>query len=278
MNQQLSKSIFNYDDPNLFIKERWDYLKKENPRLSVRSWAKYLDLNAHGPLHQMLQGKRKISPSYIPKFIQYFKMNDKESFYFDVLVKFSRAQTSTEADFYLETLRELRPEDAISVEILDHYEIQKDPIHFFITELALLTELPNDFKFIQKKLNFKYNSIEVKHALELLISSGLLEVTKSNTLRKTSKHLYSTQDKKNLALVQYHKKLCTMAHAAVEGQDVLEREFNASAFNIEKDKMPEIKKEIREFLNHIIAKYETPEGEGDATYQMNLQLFKVAEK
>lgn len=271
------KTIFDYSDPNTFLRDKWTELKLKNPHLSVRSWAQFLEMGAHSPLHQMILGNRKISQSYVPKFVKYFDLNNKEALYFDLLVKFSKAQTIEETNFHLEKLKELRPKKEESVEILDNYEIQKEPLHFFIMERAELADLPNDFKIVREKLAFNYTSFEVKTAIQLLIDAGQLMVNENNMLVKTHKHLYSAQDKKNLALVQYHQKASVFAQSAVSSQEVLEREFNGTSFNIDKNQMNEIKAEMRSFLKLMIEKYEQPAKQGDATYQLNLQFFKVAE-
>jgi uncharacterized protein (TIGR02147 family) len=272
------KSIFDYSDPNLYLKDKWELSKRDNSHLSIRTLANFLELGSHGPLHQMLLGKRKITQSYIPKIAEYFGLNERECIYFDTLVKFSRSQTVQETNFYFETLKELRPKNVDSVEILNNYEIQRNPIHFFIMELSELMELPNDYKLIKAKFVVPYTVLEVKRALEILIEAGHMTVNDHGFLKKTHKHLYSTQDKANMALVQYHKKLCYLAHSAIETQAVLEREYNGSSFNIEKSKFPEIKENIRKFLIEMIEKHESPTQQGQSTYQLSLQFFKIAEQ
>lgn len=272
------KSIYEYTDPNLFFKEKWDHLKLKRPELSVRSLATYLDMKAHGPLHQMIQGKRKIAQSSIHKIADYLQLTEKEKFYFDVLVKFSKAATAAEAEFYLDTLKEIRPKNLPNMEIVDSFDIQKEPLHFFIMEQAEMNDLPNDHMLIRKKLLVNYTSFEVKAAIGILLANGYLVENEKGFLKKTKKHLFSLQDKKNIALVKYHQKLSALAHSAIENQDIMEREFNGTSFNINKNKLPQMKEELREFMMHMIAKYEEPTGKGDSTYQLNLQFFQVAEK
>lgn len=272
------KSIYEYTDPNLFFKEKWDNLKLKRPELSVRSLASFLELKAHGPLHQMLQGKRKIAQGYIHKIADYLQLTEREKLYFDILVKFSRAKTVSESDFYLETLKELKPKNMPNMDIIDNFDIQKEPLHFFILEMTEMGDVPNDHIFIRKKLLVNYTSLEVKAAIGILLANGYLLEDEKGMLRKTHKHLFSLQDKKNLALVKYHQKLSTLAYSAIETQEVLEREYNGVSFNISKEKLPQIKEEMREFMMQMIAKYESPKNEGDSTYQFNLQFFQIAEK
>ncbi len=272
------KSVYEYNDPNLFFKEKWEYLKLKRPELSVRSLANFLDLKAHGPLHQMLQGKRKIGQSYIHKIADYLQLTEREKLYFDLLVKFSRAKSIAESDFYLETLKELKPKNLPNMEIVDSFDIQKEPLHFYIMEMAEMGKLPNDHMLIRKKLLVNYTSLEVKAAIGLLILNGYLVEDENGILNKTQKHLFSLQDKKNMALVKYHQKILSQAHSAIENQDVLEREYNGTSFNISKDRLPQIKEEMREFMMQMIAKYEEPKGSGDSTYQLSMQFFRIAEK
>ena len=60
--------------------------------------------------------------------------------------------------------------------------------------------------------------------------------------------------------------------AVEEAAELLrEREFNAACFNLKKEDLPALKKDIVTFKNEMIKKYASPQG--DETYQLQLQLF-----
>jgi hypothetical protein len=44
---------------------------------------------------------------------------------------------------------------------------------------------------------------------------------------------------------------------------------------LKKDKLVKAKKAMRQFINDFLTEYEAKPGDGDETYQLNLQLFQV---
>lgn len=63
----------------------------------------------------------------------------------------------------------------------------------------------------------------------------------------------------------------------VKSQTLAEREFGSYAMNIRKDKLPAAKKLMREFVDKFIREIEATPGEGQQTYQLNMQFFGLAD-
>ena len=270
------KTVFEYMDPNVFLKDRWEALKLEKPQLSLRSLSHYFNVSSHTSIHQMILGKRKISQQYVVKFSEYFSLTEKEAEYFDCLVKFSKEMEGAAKNHFFDKLQSLRPKKIESIMIMKNFEIQKNPIHGYIMELTELMDTPNNYGFIQKKLKVNYNSFDIKKAVELLTEEKFLATDEKGFLRKVHKNLYSTQDVRNQALVEYHKTLCEHASKAIESQGIKDREYNAYTFNIEKEKLGSIKQDIRNFISELSIRYEKNINEANATYQFSSQFFQIA--
>ena len=81
------KSIFEYSDPNQYLADRWNAIKKRNPNMSIRGLARILKLGSHTPIHLMIIGRRRISKNYIPILASYFAFSDDELKHFEFLIK-----------------------------------------------------------------------------------------------------------------------------------------------------------------------------------------------
>lgn len=274
----VASSVYSYLNPNTFLADQWTAVKEKNASVSVRVLAKALGLGAHGPLHQMLIGKRQISKNIVPKIADYFQLNEDETMYFDFLVKLSHANDSKAVDYYTSMMRKLVPKKSESFRQIVDFSFQKSPLNFFILELTHLSELPNDWKIIQKRLVFNYSQKDIQNSVKTLIDSNRVEVKNKILVPLEADNYTSVPDTVNFAARNCHKELCNVAATALETQDLDVREFNAYTFNMDQKQLPEIKKAIRKFIAGLATKYELKNDEANATYNLNVHFFKVANK
>jgi len=273
----VSISVYSYLNPNTFLADNWTAVKLKNNSLSIRILAKELGLGAHGPLHQMLVGKRQISKNMVPKIADYFKLNEDETLYFDFLVKLSHASDSKAVNYYTMMMRKLAPKKGESFRQIVDFSLQKSPLNYFILELANLRELPNDWKIIQKRLALKFDQKEIQEAIKVLIDAKRLEIKNKILVPTENENYTSIPDTLNLAARNNHIELCRLAAEAIESQALSEREYNAYTFNIDQNQLPEIKKALRKFVTSLADKFEIKDAQkANASYNLNLHFFKVA--
>jgi uncharacterized protein (TIGR02147 family) len=112
----------------------------------------------------------------------------------------------------------------------------------------------------------------VEETLERLVSLEVLKKVGSNYERQ-SKHISSTVDTMNKAVQEHHKKVLELAINQLEKQAVEDREYNGVTLNIRKKDISKIKLSLRELVDQVIQEFEAPAGEGEDTYQLNMQFF-----
>ncbi len=269
--------IYDYIDPKIYLQDIYLEKKKSNPSFSIRAWAKFLKMKHHNPLQEMLKGKRKIAKAYVPHFIKTLELTIDEGFYFDTLVSLQRAKANEEKELYLERLRSLSPRQSLSMFEVEAYRSIKDPLHVIITELSALKGFQNDARWIQKRLGFKKTISEIENAIERLIGLGLMKEDQNGNLVKIHDHIYSKVDGIDTGLQEYHQNVMELASKAITVQDPKEREYNAYCINIEKEKIPEMKKAIRRFMHDFATKFEAKSGTAENTYQLNTQFFNLTD-
>lgn len=271
-------SIYDYIDPGLYLRDVYTEKKQKNARFSIRSWAKQMDMKYHNPLHEMVKGKRKVSKSYIPQFIKALSLDVHEGNYFDTLVCLQRAKLPQEKEIYLERLRFLSPKPKLAMLEVESFHSLKDPLHVIITELSGLKGFKTDAKWIQNKLGFKKSIQEINEAIERLITLGLMERDIHGEITKTQNHIYSKSDVLDYGLQEYHQNVMKLASKAIEKQKPEDREYNAYCINIDKSRLPEIKKSIRKFMNDFAFEFEAKAQSAQNTYQLNTQFFNLTDK
>lgn len=270
-------SIYSYLEPASYLKDVWEEKKKNNPSFTIRAWAKSMGMKAHNPLYESIKGKRKIPKSYIPLLVNSLSLSPQEGLYFEALIDLQRAKKQEEKQYYSDRLNSLSPKEHITFFELESFRFFKDPTHFALLEMTELKDFKYDMKWIQKKLGVKKTLIEIERMIERLITLGFLQEEKGTIIR-TQDHIFSQMDKHDEALKKYHQTVMDYARKALSHQEIDDREYNGVCFNIKKEHIKEIKAEIREFKNKLIAKYEAPKGKAMSTYQLNIQLFNLNKK
>jgi uncharacterized protein (TIGR02147 family) len=269
-------SVFSYNDPAQYLTDAFEQKREKNPAFSLRSWAMQLGMKSHGPLHAMLKGQRNIPKKYVPLFIKSFKLDKKEASFFEALVDLQRAKSIEEKEMYTERLKALGPKTVREVSEIEAYKFISEPLHSFILEMTQLKGFKSSLGWIKSKLRINANLKVVEETLERLVSLEVLKKVGSNYERQ-SKHISSTVDTMNKAVQEHHKKVLELAINQLEKQAVEDREYNGVTLNIRKKDISKIKLSLRELVDQVIQEFEAPAGEGEDTYQLNMQFFSLTD-
>jgi uncharacterized protein (TIGR02147 family) len=266
--------IFDYIEVAKYLTHAFEVKKEINPSFSLRSWALYLGMKSHGPLHSMMKGERAIPKKYVPLLIKSLKLQGKEANFFELLVDLSRAKSIEERELYLERLQKLSPRPLREVNDIEAYKYITEPLHIIIAELTQLKGFKNSLGWIKQKLRPAISLKDIEEILERLIHLGILEKSQGKLIKKVQ-HIYTAKEVMSKAVQLYHKKMGTLAIEQIPLQTIDEREFNAISFNINPKDLPAIKDFIRQFSNDMVMRFEASESKGEATYHLNIQFFSL---
>ena len=267
--------IFNYENPNAFLKDAFEEKKKINPRFSLRSLAMQMGLKSHNSLYEIFRGNRNIPKSYLPKLKELFNLSDEECFYLEAIIDLDKAKSVEEKELYLDRVKKLSPNHKVQFIEVENYKFIKDPLNAAVLELVLTKSFKNDLTWIQSRLNLKVTQNEIKESIERLIVLGHLEETEDGDLERRSPRITSQNDIKNKALQEFHKNVCELAKTAVSEQDVLDREFYGYICNVSKKDIPEAKEWIRRMVQEFANKFEAESGTSDDIYCLQTNLFSI---
>lgn len=272
-----SISIFNYNDPSLFMRDHWLEKKEKNENFSIRAWAQNLGIKSHSQLHEMIYGKRAIPKKYIPVIIKSLKLSKKESIYFESLLSIQQSKSVEEKTFHYEKIRAFAKNisEQIVFEQIENYEIIKSPLHFYLLEILERVDSEFTVDEIQAMLYFNFSKLEIKRSVDILLRHGLLLKSETGTFKKSQKHFFTTVDIPSEAIREHHKQIADLAKMALEVQDVQQREFNSTAFNIDVKDIPRAKEFIREFRESFLNEFSNSSKTTNSTYQFSMNLFAI---
>ncbi len=267
--------IYKYTEFHIFLTDAWKEKRSRNRAFSMTAWARQLGLENSSPLSLAFKGKRALPKKYLPQIIKTLGLDMNQASYLEALLDLSRAHTPEQKLLYLNRLKELAPGEAFNAKIVDEFKYLSDPLHGAIIEMTDLKTFKNDPEWIQARLQTPASLQEISETLERLVSLNLLRMDELGKLVKTHKHLTTEQDVADLGTQNYHKAVSDLAGKAVFEQDVSEREFDSYSFNLNKEKLKTAKARMRQFVNDFLKECEAQPGDGDETFQLNLQLFKL---
>lgn len=268
--------IFSSQDSSHILVEKYREKKAKNPSFSIRAWANSLGLNSHGALQQILAGKRTVPKKYIPLLIKSLELTKNEAIYLETIIDFEKAKSHEERNLYYDRMLKFRKRyRPLKIAEIENYKYLENPLHSIVRTMIERKDFKNDATWIKSKLRYKTNSNEIKDVIDRIIELNLAKEVGNNKLEKTQPHTVNKIDRPSKAVENFHKKMSLLAAEEISEQSIDEREYNSFCLNIEKNKIPDAKKSIRDFIKQFILEFEAPPGSALDTYHLNVQLFSL---
>ncbi len=270
----MKPEVFNYSDSRSYLRDVLKFKQNRNRGYSARAWSQQMGFKTHSLLSLFLNGVRPVKPKHLKQVLKGLDLSERERKYFEALVHFECAESSTEKEVYEKFLGTFNSNQFSCVE-LEKFRLIANWYHMAILEMTELKGFKADAKWIASRLGGKVSAYQIQEAIDRLIALGLLKETAGGDLKKTHAQLSTPKDRPSQAIREHHKQVLELAAKAIEEQSVLERDFNSCALTIDKSKLEEAKKAIANFRTTMLSIMEKSGGE--ETYQLSVQFFRLTE-
>ncbi|MGZ3692749.1 MAG: TIGR02147 family protein [Bdellovibrionota bacterium] len=243
---------------------RW-WLQKEftdrsrkNPRFSLRSFAKLLEMDASS-VSQILAGKRKISPKIVEKVSERLSIPPTTKAQLLSSLPKKKSEASTQA-----------PAFQLSA---DAFAVVADWYHYAILELTFTENFSSSPKWIAKKLGI--SATEASVAIERLERLELLE-RKDGQLVKTEAFLTNySEGQTGSALKELQRQLLQKALNAIDLVPQEKKDITSITMAVNPANLPEAKLRIKKFRRELCAFLE--EGPRTHVYNLGVQLYPISD-
>ena len=159
----------------------------------------------------------------------------------------------------------------------EKFKVIAEWFYLVILEMTYLKGFSNDPEKISQLLQDSISPSVVKEALQFLLGLGLLEKTKKGTyLKSTKKHLETASS--SSAIHHHQLQMMEKAREALKTPRPGRQKFITQTLTIRKADLPRLLKLVSGLQNDLMKIAVKEQGLGDATYQVNLQLFSLAEE
>ncbi len=251
-----------------------DLTLKKTKKITLNEIAQELGYKSPSSLSMIAKGDRLPSKKILNQLFNYWKTPAEERKSITTLVKVEgKLQKGKKVLADLSELKKSNARIEFSRIPLEQLELIKDWYHYVIFDLIALPEFTDhSVEKIFKALNRKVNFTQINKALINLEKLGFIQKVEGENFYKRLQDTISTPEGiPSEALRTHHRGMIQRGLESIEEQPVELRQLSGLTFQIKKQNVDSIKKDIQNFFSEIYEKY--GDSKGDEVYQMNLQFF-----
>jgi len=267
--------VFAFLDYRAFLRAYYE-AKKEQRGLSYRSLARLIGLKSASYLKHVIDGDRNLSEEMASRFASGLGLKGDALEYFVELVQFNQAQTietRLRAHHRLRSFTRHRQLFPLGAQHADYHSTWYMPA---IRELAVRTDFEEDPEWIAERLRPKISKREAKHALETLLTLGLLVRDERGRVRQGEGLVTTGAEAQFLHIAAYHQTMIKMAAESLDRFAQRERDVSALTLCLDQEGLREVKERLRAFRRELLELSEVAR-QPRQVVQINIQLFPLSD-
>ncbi|OWV19609.1 hypothetical protein B7990_00055 [Fibrobacter sp. UWB4] len=226
--------------------------------------------------NDIVKGK-KLTGRMIPKFVEVLGLNKKEARYFETMVNFDQAKTTTERNAFFDELIKQHP-DPHHILNEDAYEYYNHWYNSVLFTALDVMDVSDDLEPIQKRIFPKVSVGTLKRSLELLERIGFVRKNEDG-FWKSSRDSVSSGAYNNSDLVRQYQLQCfELSKQALLADDDNPSDMGTFTFSVSDDAYKEIALEIQNLKAKVRKIITQDKKEATGVHQLNIHLFTNLKK
>lgn len=264
-------NLLQYDDYRSYLKDELVRRVQENPRYSLRAFARDLKVSPQR-LSFILNRKKGLSGDAAALIAYKLGLSDEEKSFFCDMVALAHVKSQEAKKMIALRMQKSRGgPNRYQTLALEAFRVISDWYHYALLELTTTKNFKSDVNWIARRLGISVH--EVKQAIERLKALDLLEETASGKLKQTGENLTTTHDIPSDAIRSFNKQILTKALEALSQQTVEERDFTTITVSTSPRQLKKAKELIRDFRRSLAEHLES--GDKTEVYTFSMQLFRL---
>lgn len=267
-------SLFESLDYRHYLKSRFDQMREKKSFISYRLIAQKLKIDP-GQLVKILQGHRHISERLIPVFSNYLGLKGREEEFFQCLVRFNKAKTTTETSLYFDKLMEIKDLVLPRVEP-DQDRFYQKWYHSVIRVLFAFYKFDGDYQKLGHLLSPSITAHEAQDSVQLLLELGFLKKKKNGKISLANKFITGGGNWRMLAVRHFQQQTIKLSERSLINDSPDIRDISSLTVSIPDSAFDEFRDMVAEFRKTLLRRVMEIKEEPNRVYQLNLQLIPVA--
>ncbi len=226
--------------------------------------------------NDIVKGK-KLSGRMIPKFVEVLGLNKKEAKYFETMVNFDQAKTTTERNAFFDELIKQHP-DPHHILDEDAYEYYNHWYNSVLFTALDVMDVSDDLEPIQKRIFPKVSVGTLKRSLELLARIGFVRKNEDGFWKSCRESVSSGAYSNNDLVRQYQLQCFELSKQALLANDDNPSDMGTFTFSVSDDAYKEIALEIQNLKAKVRKIITQDKKEATGVHQLNIHLFTNLKK
>ncbi len=230
--------------------------------------------NSRSYYTDVIKGK-KVTASFIERFVELFEFDNQEAHYFRVLVKFSQADSSEERQLYFEQLISLIkvPKEIIDP---DQHEYYRFWYHSVVRGLLDIVSFSDNYDSLLELIYPQISREELQNSIKLLTRLGMIKQDSRGIYRVTNQLITSGKTLHKELVKGYQLQILDLTKQAVFDNDSRPKEFTTKLISLSEDGFHQIKNRYNKFLDEVSSIANNDLAPADRLYHLNVQVFPAA--
>jgi uncharacterized protein (TIGR02147 family) len=226
--------------------------------------------------NDIVKGK-KLTARMIPKFVEVLGLNKKEAKYFETMVNFDQAKTTTERNAFFDELIKQHP-DPHHILNEDAYEYYNHWYNSVLFTALDVMDISDDLEPIQKRIFPKVSVGTLKRSLELLARIGFVRKNEDGFWKSCREPVSSGAYSNNDLVRQYQLQCFELSKQALLANDDNPSDMGTFTFSVSDDAYKEIALEIQNLKAKVRKIITQDKKEATGVHQLNIHLFTNLKK
>jgi uncharacterized protein (TIGR02147 family) len=227
----------------------------------------------HSNLVKIVQGKRHASKNNIKAIAETFKLNPKETEYFNTLVEFNKSKNQTKSKNLFEKLLAIKNVHLKTIEP-HQYDYYRQWYHTAIYSLLDYYDFREDYEALAAEVTPPISIKQARECIALLEKLDLIKKEADGRYVQTQKLITTGKTWQSIAILTFQEEAIKLASNSLLRHPKNVRNFSTLTMSITKDDMAAIKEFTDQYRKSIIKLVNESE-KGDSVYQLNIQLFPM---
>lgn len=266
-------NVFEYTDYRQYLKDAYEERRKANANFSYRFIAARVGFASPGFFTNVLKGKKDISLKLAHKFADLFKLGRKEKDYFEALVLFNKATSTSEKKEYLDRLLALRG-TLVKKLGADQYEYFEKWHYTAVREALALHPFRGDYRALAALIHPAITVAEAKKAVEVLERLGLVKAGPDGVYERTDAVVSAGDEISKVLLNAYQLQAMDLAKHALDHLPPGTRNFSTLTLSVSGTTYKAMVEELRAFRRRLLEMAKNSP-DPDRIYQMNFHVFPL---
>jgi uncharacterized protein (TIGR02147 family) len=268
-------NIFGYNDFRKYLADFQQARQVDDHHFSKSEFSRLLQLpNTRSYLNDILNGK-KVTTTFIERFITVLELDKDEAKYFRVLVSFNQAETPDERELYFEQLIALNktPKKILDPKLFVYYKYWYNSV---IRALLDIMDFSDDYAALSKKVFPTITVSEAKSSITLLKDLGLIAKNDKGFYKPTDKSITTPDFIRDELVKSYQLNCLDMAKTAMMKGNVKPFSVNTNMISISQNGYKRLEKQIIKFRSEVRSLVHKDEEPAENVFLLNITLIPTS--